>query len=182
MGTARRASLAILLPAVVGIMVGAGAWACVPGGGSGKKLTVTPAEVMPGEQVTVKAASSGRSPIEVRLNGPDGALLGTLAGDRTATESGEVAATLTIPLTTSPGRLALVAVQPGAKWDPVVLAVARPDGTVPESPAPAGAADRSMGGGWLGILGVVGALGLGAVAWSARARRNAAGPASPAAT
>lgn len=180
----RSTCLVVTAAAVAAVILAAsGAWACIPGsgGGSGKKLSVTPAHVQPGDRVTVTAASAGQGAIEVRLDGTDGPLLGTLSGDRVGTAAGGSSATFAVPLTTPPGRHALIAVQAGAKWDPAVLAVARPDGTVPESPAPAGLAGSgsSQGRGPMAIvLGVV-ALTLVAAIWSVRARRQRTGPLSP---
>lgn len=180
---AGRASIAATATAVtVVVLAAAGAWACVPGGGSGKKLSVTPAQVQPGDQVTVAATSSARaSLLEVRLDGTDGPLLGTLSSDRVGTADGGSSATFTVPLTTPPGRHALIAVQAGVKWDPAVLAVADPDGTVPESPAPAalGGSRTSQGRGPLAIVLAVASLGLGAALWSVRASRQRTRPVSP---
>jgi len=159
------------------VLVAAVAWACVPGSGPDKKLTVTPVQVRPGDPVTVSApASAGTSPIEVRLGGRAGPLLGTLSAPQDGSAGGP-RATFTVPLTTEPGRHALTAGQAGATWDPVVLAVAGPDGAVPESSAAAPAdADGNRARGRLPTVLALAGAGLAAVAWSARGRRRRVDP------
>lgn len=149
MAFARRTCVAAIGAAVAATLGAAAAWACVPagGGGSAKKLTVTPSQVKPGDQVTVTAPlSAATNPIDVRLNAANGPLLGTLRSSQGAVEGGSVRATFTVPLDTKPGKNALIAVQQGVKWDPVLLPVAAEDGTVPEVNQSAGAAAARGGG------------------------------------
>ena len=129
---ARRLLIGGLLALSAMIAVGAASWACVPGGGSsasGRKLAVDPVEAIPGESVTVATSlSAGAPPVEVRLNSAQGTLLAVLE----AGAGGPVRATFNVPPETPPGRHALIAVQQGARWEPVLLAVAGPDGVVPD--------------------------------------------------
>jgi hypothetical protein len=117
------------------ILLASGAWACVPsGGGSGRQLTVSPTRAQPGDQVTVSAPSAAAaSPVEIRLNAGDGPVLGTLVAGSAPASAASVYATFTLPLDTKPGQNALIAVQPGQRWEHAALAVALPDGTVPEA-------------------------------------------------
>lgn len=172
MPVARRASLSVAAVGVATLLLAASAaWACVPGSGSDKKLTLTPAQVRPGDPVTVRApASAGTGPIEVRLDGRDGPVLGTLSRDPTGTAA-EYSATFTIPLATEPGHHALTAEAAGAKWDPVLLAVARPDGTVPDTATAAASAGSDEGRRPLPAVLAVVALALGAAVWALRRRR-----------
>jgi len=172
---------------MVAIVATSAAWGCVPGGAGGasaKSLTISPAKVQPGETVTVTAPGAPSAvPIEVRLGGSDGPLLLTLlAVPGGAGPAGLATGTFVLPPATSPGQYALVAVQSGVKWEPALLAVARPDGTVPEAGS---AVIRAKSGGgpgpeWM-LLGVA-ALGAGTVLWSVRgmrARAKAMAPAAP---
>ena len=135
-----KATSAAFAAAVAVTLGAAGAWACVPGGGaSGKKLTVSPAQVRPGDQVTVSAPSSAlTSPIDIRLNAADGPLLGSIPSAVASPGANSIDATFTLPLETRPGHNALIAVQAGQRWEPAVLAVALPDGTVPDTVHSAG--------------------------------------------
>jgi len=129
------------------------------------------------------ALRAGAVPVEVRLGGSDGPLLLTMLADRGGAEpAGPATGTFVLPPATSPGQHALVAVQPGTKWEPAVLAVARPDGTVPEAGSAVTRAKSRGGRGpaWM-LLGVT-ALGVGTALWSARtvrARAKAMAPAAP---
>lgn len=163
---------AILAAGTVLVLV-ATAWACVPGsgGGSGKKLTVEPATARPGDSITVSAPRSAVSgPVEVRLNSAAGPLLGTIvAGSSPVTDT--VRVSVQIPAGTEPGQHALIAVQPGVKWDPAALGVAREDGTVPSTPrSPAAKEDRDGTG--VAVIAGLAALPAGALMLAARARRR----------
>ena len=132
MGVASRLAVAGLVAAALISAAAASSWACVPGGGSGPKLTTEPAEVRPGEQVTVSApAAAGRGPIEVRLNSPTGPVLAVLVSTVDGASSG-LRATFAVPGDLPPGRHALLATQAGVDWDPVLLGVIGPDGKVPD--------------------------------------------------
>ncbi len=117
------------------MLLASGAWACVPnGGGSGRKLTVSPARAQPGDQITVSAPSAAAaSPVEIRLNAGDGPVLGSLVAGSAPASAASVYATFTLPFETKPGQNALIAVQPGQRWEHAALAVTLPDGTVPET-------------------------------------------------
>lgn len=130
----RRAAIG-LAAAVIAAASFSAAWACVPGGGgSGKKLTLNPPRVRPGEPVTVRApASVGGAPIELRLDAADGLVLATLGAGQLATDGETAAVTFTVPADAAPGQHAVIAVQAGAKWDAVALAVTLPDGSVPDA-------------------------------------------------
>ena len=130
-----RATSAAFAVAAAVTLAAAGAWACVPGGGaSGKKLTMTPAQVRPGDQFTVSAPSSAvASPIDIRLHAADGPLLGSISSAVASLGASSIDATFTLPLETRPGHHALIAVQAGQRWEPAALAVALPDGTVPDT-------------------------------------------------
>lgn len=180
-----KAAGAAFAVAVAVTIAGAGAWACVPGGaggGSGKKLTVSPEQVRPGDQVTVSAPSSAAAtPIEIRLNAADGPLLGSIS--TAAPSAGRTVSTaVTVPPDTMPGQNALIAIQAGQRWNPVALPVALPDGTVPDSMRSAAQNNAQDGAGgrrtfiWA-IIGVA-VLGMGAIAvratsHSRRGRRHA---------
>lgn len=179
-----KAATAALVVAVPVLLAGAGAWACVPGGGggSGKKLTVSPAQVRPGDQVTVSAPSStATTPIDIRLNALDGPLLGSILPGAAAAGANRVSTTVAVPPDTMPGQNALIAIQAGQRWDPVALAVALPDGTVPDSPqyaAPNLSRDDASGRRTLmwaiigfAVLGL-GAVAAGAISRSSRSRRH----------
>lgn len=153
---ARRASVVVSVAMAAAIMLGvAGAWACVPGGGSGgsakPQLSVTPPQVKPGEQVTVTApGSSAIAPIDVRLNSDTGPLLGRLDGDDAA---GDVLrASFTVPLDATPGQNAVIAVQQGARWEPSLLGVAGPDGIVPADRQYNSGASGASGGRGSGVM------------------------------
>lgn len=147
----RRASAVVSLAMAAVITVGvAAAWACVPGAGSGgsakPKLTVTPEQLKPGEQVTVTApASSATVPIDLRLNSVDGPLLGRL--DRENAAGDVLRATFTVPPDTNPGQNVLIAVQQGTRWEPALLAVAGADGVVPADRQYTSAAEPGGSGG-----------------------------------
>ncbi len=139
----RRLKVATVFAAAAVAMAGAStAWACVPGTGSEKRLEVSPAQVRPGESVTVRAPSSGTgAPVELRLDAVDGPLLGTLGPAAAGADGRGASTTFVVPLATPPGQHAVIAVGPGAHWEPAALAVAMPDGSVPAtsySQAPGG--------------------------------------------
>lgn len=172
---AKKATFALVVSAVVALGAASAAWACVPGGGGGgggNKLTIEPKVVSPGDDVTVIVPSSTTStPIEVRLHGSDGPLLGTLIPRPGASSS----ASFRVPIGTRPGEIAVIAVQQGAKWEPVAIGVAGPDGIVPSTARAASPGARTTGGvGRSGLL--VGAVGIGIATLAAgpvlRARRR----------
>ena len=156
------------------LVVVASAWACVPGGGSGKKLTVEPATAKPGDTITVSAPRSAISgPVEVRLNSAAGPLLGTMvAGSPPAGDT--VRVSVQVPAETQPGQHALVAVQAGVKWNPAAVGVAKEDGTVPNARRSVAAEDARDGTGLAGVAVIAGlaALPVGALMLAARARRR----------
>ncbi len=136
--------------AAAATLLASGAWACVPnGGGSGRKLTVSPTRAQPGDQITVSAPSAAAaSPVEIRLNAGDGPVLGSLVAGSAPASAASVYATFTLPLETKPGQNALIAVQPGQRWEHAALAVTLPNGTVPETRNyRAGEVSQSGGGG-----------------------------------
>ena len=151
-----------------------GAWACVPnGGGSGRKLTVSPTRAQPGGQITVSAPSAATaSPVEIRLNAGDGPVLGSLVAGSAPASAASVYATFTLPLETKPGQNALIAVQPGQRWEHAALAVTLPDGTVPETRNyEPGEASPSRGSGRrTTMLAMVGVAVLGLAAMAVRSR------------
>ncbi len=173
---ARRVVVITLVAAGTVLVLVASAWACVPGGGrgSGKKLTAEPATARPGESITVSAPRSAVSgPVELRLNSPAGPLLGTMvAGSSPASDT--VRVSVQIPAVTEPGQHALVAVQPGVKWEPAALGVARDDGTVPNAPRSKAAEEARDGTGLAGaaVFAGLAALPVGALTLAARARRR----------
>jgi len=175
---AKRVTVLAGVSAMVALTAATAAWACIPGGGasggSAKRLTISPAKVQPGDEVTVSAPlAPGAAPIEVRLSGADGPRLLTLQADRVAAgKEGTATGTFVLPTGTVPGQHVLVAVQSGAKWAPTVVAVARPDGTVPEPAASvAVVAKGSDAAGLVRVLLGVTVLGLAVAGWSVRSRR-----------
>ncbi|MFP5318176.1 MAG: hypothetical protein ACLGI2_07760 [Acidimicrobiia bacterium] len=177
---AKRLFIGGLLTLSAMIAVGAASWACVPGGGSsasGRKLAVDPAEVMPGESVTVATSlSAGAPPVEVRLNSAKGTLLTVLE----AGAGGPVQATFNVPPETPPGRHALIALQQGARWEPVLLAVAGPDGVVPDRElSDAGVNDDNQPWG-PGLVGLAAVVVIAAAVTVSRRRRSRARPPAPA--
>lgn len=160
--------------AAAAILLASGAWACVPtGGGSDRKLTVSPTQARPGDQITVSVPSSAAaSPVEVRLNAGDGPVLGSLVAGSAPVSAASVYATFTLPLETKPGQNALIAVQAGQRWEHAALAVALPDGTVPETRNyETGEAPQSRGSGRRTImLALVGIAVLGLSAMAVRSR------------
>lgn len=171
----RKAASAGFGVGLASILVAAGAWACVPtGSGSAKKLTVSPTQAQPGETITVSLPSSARaSSVEVRLNASDGPLLGSLVTGPAPAGASSVSATFTLPLDVKPGQHALIAVQPRQRWEPAALAVALPDGTVPDIRGYS-AGDVSQGGGGGGrrtaLSAIVGVAVLGLFATAIRFR------------
>ena len=169
--------------AAAATLLASGAWACVPsGGGSGRKLTVSPTRAQPGDQITVSAPSAAAaSPVEIRLNAGDGPVLGSLVAGSEPAGAASVYATFTLPLETKPGQNALIAVQPGQRWEHAALAVALPDGTVPETRNyETGEASQSRGSGQrTTMLAMVGVAVLGLSAMAVRSRvMSRADPAS----
>lgn len=162
--------------AAAAILLASGAWACVPGGGgggSGRKLTVSPTQVKPGDTITVSVPSAAAaSPVEIRLNAGDGPVLGSLVAGSAPSNGANVSATFTLPPETEPGRNALIAVQPGQRWEPAALAVALPDGTVPEirNYATGGGSQSRGSGRGTTILVMVGLAFLGLSAMAVRSR------------
>ena len=154
------------------LLMASGAWACVPsGGGSGRKLTVSPTRAQPGDQITVSAPSAAAaSPVEIRLNAGDGPVLGSLVVGSEPASAATVYATFTLPVDTKPGQNALIAVQPGQRWEHAALAVALPDGTVPEARnyETDGASQRRGSGRRTMMLVGVAVLGLSAMAFRSR--------------
>ena len=159
-------ALAVAVAVVAGA---AGTWACVPGGGggSGKKLSVTPAQARPGAQITVSVPSSAAStPIELRFNASDGPVLGSIPAGGPGAGAGSVDTIVTVPPDAKPGQNAVIAVQPGQRWEPVLLGVALADGTVPDavhSSAQRTGGDGAGGRTVLWAVVAVAVLGLGAV-------------------
>lgn len=127
-------ALAGLIALATGVSLAGTTWACVPGGGgSGRKLSVDPTQARPGERVTVTAPpGSGGKPIEVRLDSATGPLLGVLGGGPAGSLGIGLTATFVVPTDAPPGRHALVAVQPGVRWEPALFGVAGASGAVPE--------------------------------------------------
>lgn len=171
---ARRAVVGTGLAVGMALVLVSAAWACVPGGGGGgKRLTVEPAKARPGESVIVSAAQSAvASPVEVRLNSPAGPLLGTLVPGSSPGDT--VRMSVEVPAGTQPGQHALIAIQPGVKWDPVALGVAGEDGTVPATPRSRAAEEAGEGSGFGGVVVIAGlaALPVGAFVLATRARRR----------
>ena len=175
MRSTKPAGVVALLLATMTVLGSAVAWACVPGSGSGsKKLTVSPSEVKPGDQLTVSAPDAAvTSPVEIRLNATNGPLLGTVVSDRLGLDGDTVSATVTVPLDARPGRNVVLAVQEGVKWDPVLLGIVGADGTVPDQGQSELLADADGGAGGGGPLPAV--VTLGALAVAAIAARSALG-------
>src|SRR5437588_1865043 len=95
----------------IGVMLtaAAAAWACI----AGPTLNLTPAQVKPGQEVTLSGFSyNGELPIVVRFNALDGPVLGTFepsAGRFGDNES--LAGKVTIAADTKPGSYVLIATQ-----------------------------------------------------------------------
>jgi len=160
--------------AAAATLLASGAWACVPtGGGSGRKLTVSPTRAQPGDQITVSVPSAAAaSPVEIRLNAGDGPVLGSLVAGSAPASATSVYATFTLPLETKPGENALIAVQAGQRWEHAALAVTLPDGTMPETKHyGTGEASQSRGSGRrTTMLAMVGVAVLGLAAMAVRSR------------
>ncbi|MFN2504729.1 MAG: hypothetical protein ABR540_11005 [Acidimicrobiales bacterium] len=108
------------------MLMASAAWACVPEPDF-KRLTLIPKEAKPGQQITASApVTENRNPIEVRLNTPDGPVVGIIGTDQGAVD-GAFQGVLTIPATAQPGQAALYASQEGAtNWDATALAILGP--------------------------------------------------------
>src|SRR5947209_1288086 len=117
----------------VAAMIGAAtAWACI----AGPTLNVSPAQVRPGDTVTLSGFSyNGSLPIVVRFNALDGPVLGTFTPvEGRFGDPESIAGTVTIPATTKPGNYVLIATQ------------ANPDGSLAQVPVRALVSVTSSGG------------------------------------
>lgn len=106
---ARRWAVAGSVVAAAVLVVGAAAWACI----AGPTLHVSPAQVRPGQDVSLSGFSyNGDLPIVVRFNALDGPVLGTFTPVEGRFGDPEfLSGTVTIPADTKPGTYVLIATQ-----------------------------------------------------------------------
>lgn len=106
---ARSAVVAVGAAVGVALAVASTAWACI----AGPTLNVNPAQVKPGEEVTLSGFSyKGDLPIVVRFNALDGPVLGTFQPVEGRFGDPEIlSGKVTIPPETKPGSYILIATQ-----------------------------------------------------------------------
>jgi hypothetical protein len=158
----RRATLMSFAVAVIGVVAASTAWACIPGGGGGGTLAVSPERAQPGQQIAVSGQASGSGPVEIRLNSTDGPALASLV-PITGSKGAEFTGTFTVPTDSRPGESVVVASQGSRTWR-TTLNIRPSDGTpLPDAPAappiPRGSKGLSplllLGGGVAVIAGIV---------------------------
>lgn len=94
------------------LVIGAAAWACI----AGPTLNVSPAQIKPGQEVSLSGFSyNGDLPIVVRFNALDGPVLGTFTPvEGRFGDPESLAGKVTIPAGTKPGNYVLIATQSNA--------------------------------------------------------------------
>jgi methionine-rich copper-binding protein CopC len=107
----RTSAVTGLTVAAVGVILAAGAWACV----SGPAVLLNTATIKAGETVQIKATNFTKpESVVVRFNALDGPVLADLGAPKSGGLSGEV----TIPAGTAPGNYVLVFTQTSADGKP----------------------------------------------------------------
>lgn len=158
----RHATLMSCAVVVSGLAAASTAWACIPGGGGGGTLAISPERAQPGQQIAVSGQASGAGPVEIRLNSTDGPALASLVPISGA-KGAEFTGTFTVPTNSRPGDSVVVVSQGSRTWR-TTLAIRPADGTaLPDAPAPPpiprGSSGVSplllLGGGLVVIAGVV---------------------------